>query len=142
MAVIDASLYIALINADEPYHASSWAWFQQAQAAGEIFSSPVILLAEVAAGLSRGLGNPVLAHQVVQQLQQAQLIELTPVTSPLAERAAAIAADHQIRGCDAIYIALTEQLNDYLMTLDQQQFERGAAVVSTRKPHNEPSTTN
>lgn len=134
MAVIDASVYIALINAQESYHTSSWGWFQQAQAAGESLAAPAILLAEIAAGLSRGLGSPILAHQVVQQLLQAQLIDLVPITPALAERAAAIAADHQIRGCDAIYLALAEQLGDELVTLDQQQLERGAAIVATRKP--------
>lgn len=134
MPVIDASVYIALINAHEPYHIQSWNWFQQARAAGESFAAPVILLPEIAVGLSRGLGNLVLAHQAVQQLCQAQLIDLIPITPLLAERAAAIAADHQVRGCDAIYLALAKQLGDYLITLDQQQFERGSMIVTTRKP--------
>lgn len=134
MAVIDASVYIALMNAHESHYASSWAWFQQTQWAGETISAPVILLAELAAGLSRGLGQPALANQAVQQLLQAQLIDLVPISSTLAERAAAIAAAYQIRGCDAIYVALAEQLGDELVTLDQQQLERGAAVVTARRP--------
>jgi predicted nucleic acid-binding protein len=52
----------------------------------------------------------------------------------LAQRAAAIAADHQIRSCDAIYVALAQQLGTELVTLDQQQLERGVAVVTTRIP--------
>ncbi len=52
----------------------------------------------------------------------------------MAERAAAIAANHQIRGCDALYVALAEELGDYLVTLDQQQLERGTAVVTTHRP--------
>lgn len=134
MAVIDASTYIALVNAHESDHANSWLWFQQAQAAGESLAAPAILLSEIAAGLSRGLNNPALAHQVVRQLLQAQLINLIPVTPVLAERAAILAADCQLRGCDSIYVALAEQLSDELVTLDQQQLERGAAVVITRKP--------
>jgi predicted nucleic acid-binding protein len=134
MAVIDASVYIALINANENYHANSWAWFRQAQSAQELLSAPVILLAEIAAALSRGLNNPTLAHRVVQQLLNSKIVDLAPVTPNLAERAAAISADHQIRGCDAIYLALAEQLGDHLVTLDQQQFERGAAIVTTHKP--------
>ncbi len=134
MAVIDASVYIALINGQESHHASSWAWFKQTQLAGETISAPVILLAELAAGLSRGLGQPALANQVVQQLLQAQLIDLVPISSALAERAAAIAAAYQIRGCDAIYVALAEQLGGELVSLDQQQLERGAAVVTARRP--------
>lgn len=134
MAIMDASVYIALINAHESDHPAAWAWFQHAQAAGESLAAPAILLSEIAAALSRGLGNPALAHQVVRQLLQSQLIELVPVTPVLAEHAAAIAANHQIRGCDAIYLALAEQLGAELVTLDQQQLERGAAVVTTRRP--------
>ena len=134
MAVIDASVYIALINAREPDHAGSWAWFQQAQSSGESIAAPVILLAEVAAAVSRGIGDSALAHRAVEQLQHSHVVELVPVTPALAARAAAIAADHRIRGCDAVYVALAQELEDCLITLDQQQLERGAAVVVARKP--------
>ena len=134
MAVIDASVYVALVNAHEKEHASSWAWFEQARAAGESFVAPVILLAEVAAALSRGMGDPTLAHRVVQQLAHAEVVELIPITMAMAEQAAEIAAEHRIRGCDALYLALADQLSDTLVTLDRQQLERGAALVTIRAP--------
>jgi predicted nucleic acid-binding protein len=62
------------------------------------------------------------------------VIQLIPVTLALAERAALIAAEHRIRGCDAVYVVLAEQLSDALVTLDPQQLERGAAVVTVRAP--------
>ena len=134
MAVIDASVYIALVNAHEREHASSWAWFEQAKAAEESVVAPVILLAEVAAALSRGMGDPTLAHRVVQQLARSEVIELIQITVAMAERAAEIAAQHRIRGCDAVYVALADQLSDTLVTLDRQQLERGAALVTVRAP--------
>ena len=134
MAVIDASVYVALMNAREAAHASSWAWFEQAQAAQESIVAPVIILAEVASALGRGSGDPRLALRVVQQLRHSGAVELMPVTLPLGERAARIAADHRTRGCDAVYIALALQLGDCLVTLDRQQLNRGAAIVTTRKP--------
>jgi predicted nucleic acid-binding protein len=134
VTVIDASVYVALINEQETAHASSWAWFQQASSAGEPIFAPVILLAEVAAALGRGVGDPALAHRVVQQLLHSGIIELVPVTTAMAERAVTIAAEHRIRGCDAIYIALAEQLDVELVTLDRQQLERGCTVVATREP--------
>ncbi len=134
MAVIDASVYVALMNAQETGHANSWAWFRQVQSAQEVVSAPAILLAEVASALSRGIGNPAIAHRVVEQLQRTRVIDLIPVTATLAGRAAEIAADYQVRGCDAIYIALAEQLNDDLVTLDGQQLERGGKVVATYRP--------
>jgi predicted nucleic acid-binding protein len=134
MAVIDASVYVALVNAREREHASGWAWFEQARAADESVVAPVILLAEVAAALSRGTGDPTLAHRVVQQLAHSEVIELIPITMAMAEQAAVIAAEHRIRGCDAVYIALAVQLSDTLVTLDRQQLERGAALVTVRAP--------
>jgi predicted nucleic acid-binding protein len=134
MPVIDASVYMALVNAHERDHASSWAWFEQAKAAAELVVAPVILLAEVAAALGRGVGDPMLAHRVVQQLARSDVIELMPVTQTLAVQAAGIAADHRIRGCDAIYVALADQLGDCLVTLDRQQLERGTAIVDVRAP--------
>jgi len=134
MAVIDASVYITLVNAHEREHSTSWVWFEQARAANESVVAPVILLAEVAAALSRGVGDPTLAHRVVQQLARSEVIELIPVTLTMAEQAAEIAAEHRIRGCDAIYVALADQLRDTLVTLDRQQLERGAALVTVRAP--------
>jgi predicted nucleic acid-binding protein len=134
MAVIDASVYVTLINAHERDYASAWAWFEGAQYRQETISAPVILLAEVAAALSRGVGDVALASRVVKELQDSKIIDLLPVTSAMAERAAEIAAAYRVRGCDAIYLALAEQLSDCLVTLDAQQLERGAEVVATRKP--------
>lgn len=134
MAVIDASVYVALINAKEKEHTNSWAWFEQAKKEQQTIAAPVILLAEVAAALSRGVGDLVLAHRVVGQLKRSRVIELVPVTLALAEQAAVIAGDYHIRGCDAIYVALASQLEDCLVTLDQQQLERAAAIVDIRKP--------
>jgi predicted nucleic acid-binding protein len=135
MAVIDASVYVALINTQEQDHATSRAWFQQTLAAQGTISAPAILLAEVAAALSRGTGNQDLALRVVDQLLRAQLVELVPITTNLAERAAAIAAAHRIRGCDATYVALADQLGDELVTLDRQQLERGSTVIPTHRPN-------
>lgn len=134
MAVIDASVYVALINADEAEHAASWAWFERVRARGEAIAAPAILLAEVAAALSRGVGDPEMAHRIVDQLERSAVIELTPVTVGLAGRAARIAANHRIRGCDALYVALADQLGEPLITLDRQQIERGNAIVDARAP--------
>jgi predicted nucleic acid-binding protein len=134
MAILDASVYVALVNAHEKEHARCWAWFEQVQASGEPVMAPVILLAEVAAALSRGMGDTALTQRVVQQLTRSTVIELIPVTRRIANQAAAIAATHRIRGCDAIYVALAQQSAERVVTLDRQQLERGAAIVETCEP--------
>ena len=134
MPVIDASVYIALMNAHEKEHASSWAWFEQARSAHESLAAPSILLAEVAAALSRGVGDPALAHRVVRELRASGLIDLIPVTLTTAERAATLAADHQIRGCDAVYIAMAHQRGEVLITLDHQQRNRVPSHIVALTP--------
>ncbi len=134
MAVVDASVYVALINAHEEAHADAWAWLREVHAGGEEIAAPVILVTEVAAAISRGLGEPALAWRAVQQILSRNVVELVPVAIPMAERAADIAIDHRIRGADALYVALAEHRRDELVTLDRQQLERGAAVIPTRRP--------
>ncbi|MBX3055282.1 MAG: type II toxin-antitoxin system VapC family toxin [Anaerolineae bacterium] len=134
MMVIDASVFMALLYQDEPGHIISRTWFGVALTSGQILSSPVIMLAEVAAAISRSKSDSARAGQFVQLLANGDLISLYPVTFGLAERAAEIAADYKIRGCDAVYVALAEQLGEELVTLDNEQLSRGTDVVTTRRP--------
>ena len=134
MAVVDASVYVSLINAHEEAHAESWAWLRAVFDGGEEIAAPTILVTEVAAAISRGLDQPALAWRAVQQILSRNVVELVPVVIPMAERAAGIAIDHRIRGADALYVALAEHRRDELVTLDRQQLERGAAVIPTRRP--------
>lgn len=134
MAIIDASVYVALVNDHEEAHEVCWAWFEAALKGGEELSAPAILAAEVASALSRGLDSPEPALEVVSQLLKNEIIELVTVGRFLATHAAEIAAKYRIRGCDSVYVALAEQRRQPLITLDRQQLERGAAVVETRRP--------
>jgi len=134
MGVIDTSVYVAMLQKSEVGHEESRKWFGAAQEAEEIIYAPGILLTEVAAAFSRGKHNRAMAKEAIRDLWLDELIELIPISLNLCQRAAVIAAEQKIRGCDAIYVALAEQLQTELVTLDRQQLERGAAVVPTRRP--------
>lgn len=134
MTVIDASLVMALLYQHEAGHTASRRWFGQALVAGEALAAPVIMLAEVAAAMSRGKGDPMRSQQFIRLMGEGEAVLLYPVTLALARRAAEIAADYKIRGCDAVYVALAEQLGQELVTLDQEQLARGADVVRTARP--------
>jgi len=47
---------------------------------------------------------------------------------------AAIAAEHQLRGSDALYFAVAETLGDRLVTLNPRQLQRAGQVVETVRP--------
>ncbi|HFQ93736.1 MAG TPA: PIN domain-containing protein [Anaerolineae bacterium] len=134
MAVVDASVILAAVRTDDPHHEASKAWLDAIIAAESYFSAPVLLLGEVAAPLSRGYRQPERGKRMARRLQTASFVKLVPVTLSLASRAAVIAADYRIRGCDAVYVALAEALGEELITLDRQQRERALDIISARQP--------
>ena len=67
-------------------------------------------------------------------MRHSPLFEFLPVALPLAERAATLAAEHQLRGGDAIYFAVAETLGDKLVTLNPRQLQKGNLVVETVRP--------
>jgi predicted nucleic acid-binding protein len=134
MPVVDASVWVAFFKSDEAGHEASRAWLGAARKRSETLVAPAIVLAEVAAALGRGLGDPALARRAMDLLRTERLVKAFPVTEAMALRAGALAAEHRLRGCDAVYVALAHQLDMPLVTLDRHQLERGAGAVATRVP--------
>jgi predicted nucleic acid-binding protein len=52
----------------------------------------------------------------------------------LAQQAADVAAQHRLRGSDAVYAAVALRFGSTLVTLDREQRERVADVVTSRLP--------
>jgi predicted nucleic acid-binding protein len=52
----------------------------------------------------------------------------------LSRQAAALGAQHKLRGADAVYLASAALFAAELVTLDREQFGRGAAIVQTLTP--------
>jgi predicted nucleic acid-binding protein len=134
VATIDASVLISLFNTHDRQHSATVTWFREAVADGEPLRAPVTVLSEVAAAIAAGTGDKQLARDVEAHIRHSPLFELLPVALPLAERAATLAAEHQLRGTDALYFAVAETLGDRLVTLNPRQLQRGDAVVETARP--------
>ncbi len=134
MPVIDASVYVAIVNTDDVHHRASRQWLESTLRAGETIQAPAIILNEVAAAVSRGVKNQRLALETIERLEHSTIIQLAPISIPLAKSAAHIAAKQRIRGCDAVYIALAADMGESLVTWDRQQKERGASLVTTFTP--------
>jgi predicted nucleic acid-binding protein len=135
--VIDTSVYMADAQPAEPYHAVAFGLLQRIAAKNWQIYAPTIVLAELAASIARNTGNPVLARQFVTELSLQPHIEIIAVDVLLGNLAADLAAQHRIRGCDAIYVALALRRNAVLITLDRQQRERVPTTVTARTPSEE-----
>lgn len=134
MATLDASVFVSLFNARDRQHETTVAWLREAIADGEPLRAPVVALAEVSAAVAAGTGDKYLAREVEQQLRVSPLFEFLPVALPLAERAATLAAEHQLRGSDALYFAIADTLGDRLVTLNPRQLQRAGQVVEVVRP--------
>ena len=59
---------------------------------------------------------------------------LVPLDETLADQAADAAAQHRLRGSDAVYAAVALRFGSTLVTLDREQRERVADVIPARLP--------
>lgn len=134
MSTVHASVFVALFNASDPSHHQTVMWLRDAITDGEPLRAPVTVLAEVASAVSIGTGEKQMGRDVAAQIRHSALFELLPIALALAERAAAIAAEHRFSGGDSLYFAVAETLADRLVTLDDSHLSRGNALVETVRP--------
>jgi predicted nucleic acid-binding protein len=137
MYIIDASVHVADARPQEPRHAEARALMSRIAQEGWQVSLPTICMAEISSAISRGVGKPDLARRLVAALRRVPHFEWVAVDEKLGELAAELAAEHQIRGCDAVYVALAQQRRATLISLDRQQRERVPPNVVARTPAEE-----
>jgi len=131
---VDASVFLNAFNPYEPGHTESQRLLALMQQDATPIIVPTLLLPEVAAAVRRGRGDAKLARRFSATLSGLPHLVLIPLDITLARRAAALAAQHPLRGSDAIYTAVALRFGSTLVTLDRQQRERAAEIVPTCWP--------
>jgi predicted nucleic acid-binding protein len=91
-------------------------------------------MAEVAAALSRTVSEPSLAQPYYMAVSQLPNTVMVVLDEGSALQAAALRAQHQLRGADSVYLASAVIFAAELVTLDRKQLKRGAAIVQTLAP--------
>jgi predicted nucleic acid-binding protein len=137
MYVIDASVHVADARPQEPHHIEARTLLARMAAENHQVYLPEVVLAEIAAAISRGTGQIALALRLTAALRRVPHFQFVPVEQTLGDLAAEIAARYQIRGCDAVYAALAQQQGAVLITLDRQQRERLPAHIVAQSPAEE-----
>ncbi|MEI6775856.1 MAG: PIN domain-containing protein [Chloroflexales bacterium] len=134
MYTLDASIFVRDLNPREPDHALCRDLLEHLSTLGTPIIVPLLLLIEVSGTLSRELRDPMRGRMAVTVLQAMPNLKLVALDESLAHAAAEIAADRALRGADSLYVAVARQHNCILVSLDREQRERGAAVVTTQTP--------
>lgn len=134
MYTLDASIFVRDLNPREPNHAICRDLLERLAAQQIRIIAPSLLRVEVAGTISRELRDPMCGRRAMTMLQQLPNLTLVALDESLADVAAEIAADRALRGADAVYVAVAHRYRCTLVSLDQEQRERGAAIVVTQTP--------
>jgi len=134
MYTLDASVVAHDFDPGDPEYAACHELIAQLDQQAIPVIVPRLLLAEVA-GLARRLTrDPIRARLVVDAWRTFTHVQIVSLDDALLDTAAEIAADYALRGADATYVAVARQYNCILVSLDREQRERAAAIVTTRTP--------
>ena len=131
---IDASVFVSAFTPSEPAHQASKAFMLNVREQSIPIIVPILVLPEISAALSRGQGKPELGLAFVQELRNFPNTTFINVDDGIATLAVDIAANHRLRGSDAVYAAVALRFGTQLITLDKEQLERLPKVVSVRSP--------
>jgi predicted nucleic acid-binding protein len=134
ICVVDASVWVSAFVSSDANYASSLAWLRAQSSGGHRIVAPALLLPEVAGALARRTGDPAHARRVLANMRRLPGLRLVDLTAGGATRAATSAISLGLRGADSVYVALAVRLAVPLVTWDQEQLIRGAAIVYTMTP--------
>ena len=131
---VDASVFLNAFNPYEAGHEESHRLLARMQDTAIPVIVPTLLLPEVAAAVARGRDDADLARRFAANLRRLPHLVLVSLDETLADQAADIAAQHRLRGSDAVYAAVALRFGSTLVTVDQEQRDRVTAVIPARWP--------
>lgn len=141
LLTIDSSVFVSRARAQEVGHRESAAFLQWVRATRPRLFIPTLAIPEVAAALSRTGSDREAAQRYALAIASLPNTVLVALDDEVARQAAALAAQHKLRGADAVFVAAAAMFATELVTLDSEQLERGAVAVRTHTPRTFLATT-
>lgn len=131
---IDASVFVNAFNSYESGHEESHDLLERLQALHFSLIEPTLLLPELAATVSRIFQDEEMARDFTEGVRELPHLSLVQLDESLAELTVNVASRHRLRGSDSVYVAVAHRYGATLVTLDREQYIRGAEVVPTQTP--------
>jgi predicted nucleic acid-binding protein len=132
--VVDASVWISALIAQDVNHRVSRTWRRSWMRGNGTFALPLLILPEVAGAITRRSGRALLGDQAVATILANPAVTLVAVDRQLATLAAQHASLFPLKGADAVYTALAEQLGVALVTWDNEQLTRAGSRIQVLQP--------
>jgi predicted nucleic acid-binding protein len=134
MYTVDASVWVNGFDQRESGHETSRQVLELLRAQAIPIFAPMLVLAEVAGAISRTRQDPARAEAFAITLGQLPTVTILPLDEALGQQALALAAQHGLRGADAVYAAVAQQAGCTLISLDHEHLTRLAGLISVQTP--------
>jgi len=134
MYTVDASVWVNGFDQRESGHETSRQVLELLRAQTIPIIEPILVLAEVAGAISRTRQDPARAEAFAITLGQLPNVTILPLDEVLGQQALALAAQHGLRGADAVYAAVAQQVGCTLISLNNEHLTRLAGLISVQTP--------
>ncbi|HEY7499908.1 MAG TPA: type II toxin-antitoxin system VapC family toxin [Vicinamibacterales bacterium] len=131
---VDASVFVNAFNPHEEGHAASLQILSAIQERGDPVIVPTLLISEIAAAVARATGDRVGALQYAMATAALPHLTLVSLTAAVARQAADLAATYRLRAADAVYVTVARRYGTTIVSRDDEQRTRGAAVIRCLTP--------
>jgi predicted nucleic acid-binding protein len=131
---VDASVFVNAFNPHEDGHADSLAILTAIHDGGDPIIVPTLAIAEIASAVARASDDAEGAQHYANAIAALPHLTLIPLTATAARLAAQLAAEHRLRGADAVYVSIARRYGTTLLSRDREQRSRAAAVVECQSP--------
>jgi predicted nucleic acid-binding protein len=134
LLTIDSSVSVSAARQAEIDNAESTAFLAWVRESRPRLFLSTLLMAEVAAALSRTGSAAGLAQQYALAIGQLPNTVLVALDEDLARQEAAVGAQHKLSGAESVFLASAALFAAELVTLDREQLQRGSSIVQTLSP--------
>ncbi len=134
MYTVDASVWVNGFDQRESGHETSRQVLEFLRAQRIPIIEPILVVAEVAGAISRTRQDPAQAEAFAIALGQLPNVTILPLDEALGQQALALAAQHGLRGADAVYAAVAQQAGCTLISLDNEHLTRLAGLIRVQTP--------
>lgn len=135
MYVIDASIFLSGFFDYEPYHKESERCLEYFKENSSIsLFLPELVIPEVGCVIARIIKNPKLAIEFATSLREFVNFKFIPIDSYIADLSLKIGSVLSLRGTDAIYIAIAQNFNSTLISLDKEHLKKAKKLIKVIHP--------
>ena len=131
---VHASVFVNALSPDEDGSAESAEFVTLLKEENVVLIQPTLFIPEVVASIGRKQDSTSIALEVLHELRKFPKLTLVHLDDDFADFASEVAANHRLRGSDAVYAAVALRFGTELVTLDKEQLDRLPRVLAVHLP--------